>query len=124
MFGPVPHVGGGLAGQAAQHEQQQLVVVALVGQIPAQIVQNKSLAILETNPDRPAEVPLHVLHDRVLLGVDEGLKHHPHRHVHVVLRDELPENKINLDPELKEILGTNLRCILAWDSAIRIMLSM
>ena len=31
---PVAHVGGGLVGKAAEDEQQQLVVVSLVGQVP------------------------------------------------------------------------------------------
>ena len=55
---PVPHVDGRLLGQLTQDEEQQLVVVALEGQVPG-------------------EVALHRLHDRILLGVDERLEHHP-----------------------------------------------
>ena len=40
---PVAHVGGGLVGKAAEDEQQQLVVVSLVGQVPEmQIIEGKA----------------------------------------------------------------------------------
>ena len=39
---PVAHVGGGLAGQTPQDEQQQLVVVPLVRQVPADEVRKLS----------------------------------------------------------------------------------
>ena len=38
---PVAHVGGGLVGKAAEDEQQQLVVVSLVGQVP-EIIEGKA----------------------------------------------------------------------------------
>ena len=69
---PVPHVSGGLGGQVAEDEQEQLVVVPLVGEIAREVLP-------------------HRLHDWVLLGVDEALQHDPHGHVDIVLAHKLPQ---------------------------------
>merc|ERR1719151_582170 len=69
---PVAHVCGSFIGKAAEDEQQELVVVPLVGKVPV-------------------EVPLHVLHHAVLLGVNERLEHDTHGHVDVVLRHKLSQ---------------------------------
>jgi len=57
---PVPHVDGRFLGQLTEDEEEELVVVSLEGQVPG-------------------EAPLHRLHHRVLLGVDERFKHHPEK---------------------------------------------
>ena len=69
---PVPHVDCGLGGQVAKNEEQEFIVVSLVGQISG-------------------EGLLHGLHDGVLLRVDEALEHHSDGHVHVVLAHPLPQ---------------------------------
>ena len=69
---PVPHVGGSFTGQVPQDEEKQLVVVSLVGQVSGKVL-------------------LHGLHDGVLLRVDEGLQHHSHGHVDVILGHELSQ---------------------------------
>ena len=51
---PVPHVSGCLGSEVAEDEQEQLVIVPLVGEVASEIF-------------------LHRLHDRVLLSVDESL---------------------------------------------------
>ena len=69
---PVPHVDCGLGGQVAKNEEQEFIVVSLVGQISGECL-------------------LHGLHDGVLLRVDEALEHHSDGHVHVVLAHPLPQ---------------------------------
>ena len=69
---PVPHVDCGLGGQVAKNEEQEFIVIPLVGQISG-------------------EGLLHGLHDGVLLRVDEALEHHSDGHVHVVLAHPLPQ---------------------------------
>ena len=69
---PVPHVSGSLIGKTSQDEEKQLIVVLLVGKVSG-------------------EVLLHVLHYRVLLGVNEALEHDPHGHVDIILADKLPQ---------------------------------
>ena len=72
LFLPVPHVSCCLRSKVAEDEQEQLVVVPLVGEVPGEIL-------------------LHRLHDGVLLRVDEALQHNPHGHVHIVLAHKLPQ---------------------------------
>ena len=74
---PVPHVSGCLGSEVAEDEQEQLVVVPLVGEVASEIL-------------------LHRLHDGVLLSVDEALQHNPHGHVNIVLAHKLPQMHLGM----------------------------